>query len=81
MARWLQQLCRQAYAAEAKIIDWIFRDGELDFLRSDVIKEFLKDRFNRSLKSIGIDPAFATDEALIAQTEWFDDEIYWHQAW
>ena len=53
----------------------IFEEGEIDFLPKSVIKEFLKDRFNKSLESIGIEKVFETDESILAETEWFDDEI------
>ncbi|KJD35208.1 ribonucleotide reductase [Tamlana sedimentorum] len=71
----VQELCKQAFESESKIVDWIFEAGELDFLPKDVINEFIKNRFNNSLQSIGIDKIFEIDESLIAQTEWFDDEI------
>jgi len=71
----VRQVCLEAYEAEAEIIDWIFVAGELDFLPSAVVKEFVKDRFNRSLTSIGITPVFETDESLLQESEWFDDEI------
>lgn len=71
----VQDMCREAFDAESKIVDWIFEKGEIDFLPKAVINEFLKDRFNRSLKSIGIETIFDTDEKLLAETEWFDDEI------
>ncbi|MEM9650202.1 MAG: ribonucleotide reductase, partial [Bacteroidota bacterium] len=32
-------------------------------------------RFNNSLESIGINTIFEVDNTLLAQTEWFDDEI------
>ena len=41
----------------------------------DVINEFIKQRFNNSLESIGITKIFEVDEALVKKTEWFDDEI------
>ena len=71
----VQEMCRKAYDAESDIVDWIFEEGEIDFLPKSVIKEFLKNRFNRSLESIGIEKVFETDESAIAETEWFDDEI------
>ena len=71
----IRETCLEAYEAEAEIIDWIFEEGELDFLPSAVVKEFVKDRFNKSLKAIGVTPVFETDEALVADSEWFDDEI------
>jgi len=68
-------MCDEAFESESKIIDWIFEAGELDFLPKDVINEFIKNRFNNSLESIGIDKIFDIDESLLEQTEWFDDEI------
>jgi ribonucleoside-diphosphate reductase beta chain len=64
-----------AYDAEAEIVDWMFELGDLDFLTKEQTLEFIKDRFNRSLKSIGIDHVFTTNEKLLETTEWFDDEI------
>ncbi|WGD36117.1 ribonucleotide-diphosphate reductase subunit beta [Olleya sp. YS] len=69
------EMCKQAFKAESKIVDWIFEKGELDFLPKKVINEFLKDRFNKSLVAIGLEKVFETDEALLKETEWFDDEI------
>lgn len=71
----IQQVCEEAYQAESKIVDWIFENGELDFLPKAVVNEFIKNRFNKSLESIGINKIFDIDEKLLAQTEWFDDEI------
>jgi len=70
-----QDLCREAYESESRIIDWIFEEGELDFLPKAVINEFIKNRFNNSLESINIGKVFEVDEKLLAETEWFDDEI------
>ena len=71
----IQKMCQDAYTAEMQLVDWIFEDGELDFLPKVVIDEFLKNRFNNSLESIGIAKVFDVDEDLLAVTEWFDDEI------
>ncbi|MGY5353019.1 ribonucleotide-diphosphate reductase subunit beta [Wenyingzhuangia sp. IMCC45533] len=71
----IQLTCAEAYQTESGIINWIFEKGELDFLPVDVINEFIKDRFNKSLESIGIQKIFKIDESLLEQTEWFNDEI------
>tara|TARA_B100000700_G_C15047618_1_gene858680 strand:- start:1717 stop:2991 length:1275 start_codon:yes stop_codon:yes gene_type:complete len=71
----IQTMCIDAYAAESAIIDWIFEKGELEFLPKKQVKEFIKDRFNRSLKSIGVGQVFQTDQNLLNATEWFNDEI------
>ncbi|MBC3846032.1 ribonucleotide-diphosphate reductase subunit beta [Winogradskyella echinorum] len=68
-------MCQEAFESESRIIDWIFEAGELDFLPKNVINEFIKQRFNNSLESIGIDKIFEVDNSLLEQTEWFDDEI------
>ena len=71
----IQNMCKTAYESESAIIDWIFEKGELDFLPKNQIKEFIKDRFNKSLESIGVKKIFATNQSLINETEWFNDEI------
>ena len=71
----VQNMCKTAYEAESAIIDWIFEKGEVDFLPKNQIKEFIKDRFNRSLTSIGVKEVFETDSKLLNETEWFNDEI------
>ena len=71
----IQNMCIEAFEAEKDVVDWIFENGELDFLPKAVVNEFLKNRFNNSLESIGIDKVFNIDENLVSQTEWFDDEI------
>ncbi len=71
----IQEICREAFTAESRIVDWIFENGELDFLPKAVVNEFIKNRFNNSLESIGIEKIFNVDQKLLAQTEWFDDEI------
>lgn len=64
-----------AYDAESEIVAWMFEKGDLEFLTKEQTLEFIKDRFNRSLVSIGIDKVFTIDEKLLESTEWFDDEI------
>ena len=71
----IQNMCKSAYDSESAILDWIFEKGELDFLPKKQINEFIKDRFNRSLESIGVNKVFETDRSLLDQTEWFNDEI------
>ncbi|MEE9406838.1 MAG: ribonucleotide-diphosphate reductase subunit beta [Polaribacter sp.] len=71
----VQETCKEAFESESKLIDWIFEDGELDFLPKNVIKEFIKNRFNNSLESIGISKVFEVNQTLLSETDWFDDEI------
>jgi ribonucleoside-diphosphate reductase beta chain len=72
----LYRACRKAYEAEEKIIDWIFEAGELKFLAKDVVKEYVKKRFNESLEMIGGKAVFDVDKAKVAEIRWFEDEIH-----
>jgi ribonucleoside-diphosphate reductase beta chain len=71
----ITKACREAYEAESKMIDWIFEAGELDFLPAANVKEFVKHRFNNSLAAIGMPRIFEVSEALLEETDWFDNEV------
>ena len=67
--------CKKAEKAECKILDWIFEKGELEFMSKDVVKNFIKNRFNNALISLGIDPIFEISEEMLSETVWFDEEM------
>lgn len=69
------EACKEAYETEKELLNWIFEDGELDFLSKEVVEEFIKNRLNNSLESIGYDKLFDVKEELVEKTDWFDDEI------
>jgi ribonucleoside-diphosphate reductase beta chain len=73
--RTVQAACRRAFEAEQKVLDWIFSDGELDFLSRPVVDAFLRDKFNESLKNVGVDPIFEVDPERLDETRWFYEEI------
>lgn len=67
--------CRKAFKAECGVLDWIFENSELSFLKKNVIEEFIKNRFNNSLKKIGYEPVFEVDSDAVKETKWFDIEM------
>lgn len=67
--------CQSALSSESNVLDRIFEQWELSFLPKDVVLEFIKNRLNNSLTSIGFKKIFDVDNKLLVQTEWFDDEI------
>lgn len=69
------KLCHEAFEAEKLVVDWIFEKGELDFMPKVVVLEFIKQRFNNSLQSIGINKIFEIDETFIKDSDWFYDEV------
>jgi len=74
-AEHVRAMCIEAYQAECEIIDWIFSAGELEFMPKLEVQEFIKNRLNNSLMSIGLTPVFTVDAQLLVRTEWFDDEV------
>lgn len=68
-------LCEEAFESEKEVVDWIFEKGELEFITKDIVIEFIKQRFNNSLESIGIKKIFETDPKLIEKSDWFYDEV------
>jgi ribonucleoside-diphosphate reductase beta chain len=71
----VKEACQKAYEAEMDILDWIFSEGELDFLPRENIDEFMKDRFNQSLEKVDVEPIFETDDELLDEVRWFDEDI------
>lgn len=67
--------CRKAYTAECAIVDWIFEQGEIDFLPKDTVKEFIKNRFNESVQMIGGESVFDVDEGKVKELQWFNEEL------
>lgn len=65
---------QEAYEAEMGIVDWIYDGFDLEFLPKRVVKEFVKDRFNQSLKAIGLEPMFETEIEALKETAWFVEE-------
>lgn len=71
----VNRLCREAFKAESAIVDWIYGEADLDFLPKATVKEFLKHRFNQSLKAIDMKPLYDVDEEAVRSTDWFVEEI------
>ncbi len=67
--------CKEAFESEKKVVDWILEMGEIDFMPKNLVLEFIKNRFNNSLASIGIPRIFEVDKTLLEKTDWFDDEV------
>lgn len=71
----LWALSQKALRAEIKILDWIYKEGDLDFVPLDVVKNYITNRFNKSLAILGVNPIKSVDTELLKKTEWFDIEI------
>ncbi len=67
--------CKKAHKAEQKVLDWIFQKGELPWLPKKTIMNFIEDRFNDSLNSLGIESIFEINSSELDDVEWFYDEL------
>ena len=47
----------------------------MDFLSKTTVLEFIKNRLNNSLDSIGLPRIFEVDDNLLKETNWFDEEV------
>ena len=66
---------KDAIKYECQIIEWIVNGYEHEKLNSNLLKEFIKNRMNESLKQIGYDKIFEVDESIISETRWFEEQI------
>ena len=67
---------QEAYKSEAKIVDWMVNGVKEEGLSAPVLKEFIKDRINESLKGIGFPTAFEVDKQILSSTMWFSEELW-----
>ncbi len=65
----------KAYEAEKIVLDWVFENGELDFLPKNAILEYLKFRFNKSLNQIGYENEFEINEALLEYSNFLEVQL------
>ena len=68
---------KEAFKAEAKIVDWMVNGIEEEELSAPVLKEFIKNRINASMVDIGFEVPFKDlDQTLLEKTSWFDEELH-----
>lgn len=75
MSNKVYEACKNTFESEMGVIDWIYEEGDLDFMPKDTVKEFIKSRMNKSLESVGFVKIFEVDQDVVGQTDWYDDEI------
>lgn len=66
----------EAFKAESKIIDWMVNGYAEKGLNTVLLKEFIKNRINESMKQIGFKPIFDIDTELLKDALWFEEELH-----
>jgi len=69
------QEAQEAFKAESAIVDWMVNGIQEEGLSADILKEFIKNRINESLKMIQFPKAFETDKNKLSSTMWFLEEL------
>lgn len=75
MDKKIRRNVQKAYKSEVEVLNWIFEKGELDFLPKESIQEYLKYRFNKSLKQIGYTEEFELNEELLKYSNYLDVQL------
>jgi ribonucleoside-diphosphate reductase beta chain len=71
----IHQEALEAFESESKIVDWMVNGIQEEGLSAPVLKEFIKNRINESLKQIKFKKVFDVDKELLKSTVWFDEEL------
>jgi len=67
----IEEAGRLIVQLECNFIDKMFELGDLENLKSDDLKEFIKERTNTKLKELGYDSIFEFDKKKCENLEWF----------
>lgn len=75
LQEYIREMVDQAHAAEMEIIDWIYEEGDIDYIPKESVKEYVKYRLNLSLNAIGMDDQYALDDKKLESVIWFDQKL------
>lgn len=67
----IEDAARMMVKMESNFIDKIFEQGDLENLKSDDLKEFIKGRANDKLNELGYDSIFTVDIVKAENLDWF----------
>ena len=65
-----------AYQCESKVVDWILGEFTDQRISAAVLKEYIKDRINKSISEIGYNKPYQIDPTLHRDFEWMIEESY-----
>lgn len=72
----IQGAAQEAFLSESKIVDWMVNGIDEKSLSAPILKEFIKNRINESMKQISMPLPFTdVDQELLSKTVWFDEEL------
>lgn len=69
-------IVKRSIDTEARILDWIFSEGEIDIVKKHDLVNFMRRRADDSLQRIGMSPLFEVSAADSAAMLWFEEEVF-----
>lgn len=72
MEQKIRRNIRKAVKCEIEVINWMFENGETDYLKKEYVVEFLKYRANNSLELIDYAPEYELNEELLQHSKYID---------
>jgi ribonucleoside-diphosphate reductase beta chain len=69
-------MVKESIDIESKLLDWIFEQGELEFINKIDLLNFMKYRTDESLVKIGIEPVFNIPFEAYQPMAWFEKEVF-----
>lgn len=72
MEQKIRRNIRKAIKAEEAVIDWIFEEGEPEYISKKQVLEYLKFRANDSLQLLGYEPEYVINEELRSASKFMD---------
>ena len=72
----IYDLVDRSVALEAKILDWIFEDGEIEIIKKNDIINFMKYRIDDSISKIGFQKLYNITSEQYQPMKWFEEEVF-----
>lgn len=70
-----KELSQNAIQSELEILEWIFSEGDLDFIKKETVSTYIKNRYNNVYLFLGLEKPFEIDTKELSLTSWFDIEV------
>lgn len=72
----IRLMVEESIDIESRLLDWIFEQGELEFINKIDLLNFMKYRTDESLAKIGIEPVFNVPFEAYQPMAWFENEVF-----
>lgn len=70
----VRQAMLKSFESEAGIVDWVFEAGDLDYLKAEEVKNYIRYRINYSLKLLGMKNLFELKDSELEKFDFFELE-------